>query len=75
VGGGGGGGGGTLYCSYYSNAIARLLRNTRPSPTPILYAIHHTILVVADRLQDTSFPDPVAELECVTLPWRLLQEA
>ena len=22
-----------------------------------------------------SFPNPVAELECVTLPWRLLQEA
>jgi len=27
------------------------------------------------RIVHSSFPDPVAELECVTLPWRLLQEA
>jgi len=27
------------------------------------------------RIVSGSFPSPVAELECVTLPWRLLQEA
>jgi len=35
-------------------------------------------LLGPDRLQDSScssFPNPVAELECLTLPWRLLQEA
>ena len=27
------------------------------------------------RMVPSSFPNPVAELECVTLPWRLLHEA
>ena len=31
----------------YCNTIARPLLNIRPPPTPLLYAIHHTILVMA----------------------------
>ena len=27
------------------------------------------------RIVPSRFPNPVAGLECVTLPWRLLQEA
>jgi len=44
-GGGGGGGGGLPFCSN----VARLLRNIRlpTDPPPPVYAIHHTILVMA----------------------------
>ena len=33
-------------CPHYCNTIARRLRNIRP-PTPLVYAIHHTKLVLA----------------------------
>ena len=38
-----------LHCPHFCNTIARLLRNTRPPPpsTTVLYAIHHTKLVLA----------------------------
>jgi len=37
-----------LHCWNYCNTIARLLRKIRrPPPTPFVYAIHHTILVMA----------------------------
>ena len=36
-----------LHCPHYCNAIARLLRNIRRPPTPHLYAMHNTILVMA----------------------------
>ena len=36
-----------LYCSHYCNAIVWLMRNIRPPPDSLVYAIHHTILAVA----------------------------
>jgi len=56
------------------------------SPYPDPHPSHSqcTAKLSLDRLQDSpsidyrivpgSIPNPVAELECVTLPWRLLQE-
>jgi len=36
-----------LHCPHYCNTIAPLLRNIRRPPDPLVYAIHHTILVMA----------------------------
>jgi len=36
-----------LHCPNYCKIIARLLRNIDPPPTPLVYAIHHTQLVLA----------------------------
>jgi len=36
-----------LHCSCYCNDIARPRRNFFPHPTPLVYAIHHTILAMA----------------------------
>ena len=43
-----------LQCPQYCNAIARLAQYTTPPPTPLLYAIHHTILIVATSCKDES---------------------
>jgi len=50
-------------------------------PFPVRYRqsksvdTEQVLLVIDYRIVHGSFPNPVAELECVTLPWRLLQEA
>jgi len=36
-----------LHCPDYCNTIARLMRNIQPPPDPLVYAVHHTTLVVA----------------------------
>jgi len=36
-----------MHCPYYCNTSVRLSRNIRPTRTFLLYAIHHTILVMA----------------------------
>jgi len=37
----------TMCIAQTSNSIARLLQSTTPSPSPLLYIIHHTILAMA----------------------------
>jgi len=46
-----------LQSLHYCNTIARLLRNIRPSPpTPRLYAIHYTIVVMAISCKGQCVP-------------------
>jgi len=35
-----------LFCPHCCKTIARPLSNARPPPTPLLYALHHTLLVM-----------------------------
>jgi len=36
-----------VHCPHHCNTIARLSRNTRSPPTPLVYAMNHTKLVLA----------------------------
>jgi len=63
---------------HHCNTIARLLRNIRPSPpTPRLYAIHHTILVMAILCKGQICGPCLPRRRCPVVPHslRLKQES
>ena len=50
----------------------------RVTPNPYInycYAVFYITPWIDSRIVPSSFPNPIAELACVTLLWRILQEA
>ena len=64
---------GTFFLFFWYTIVLRTQPNTLGRGAPA--ALRPQCPAIDYRIVPGSFSNSVAELECVTLPWRLLQEA